>query len=403
MPNQPPRVIQPPPAPGQPQPQLIRPGSPQPGVQQPPGTQPRPVAPNATPGPSTMAPHFPPPQQPGPGQQPRKPNGISPLGAVAIGAAVGVVGGMIIGQQVRGINEVQKSRRTVEQNGTTFYSEPGRVIVREGNGLYVRHDETERFREFGRDVRVEQRGDETFQTVGRPDGSTIITITDSDGQLLKRIRRLPNGVEFVLIDNTFQPRPRHFSEEIIDVPPPPVDLPPDRYEVDADSAQGATIYETLSAPPVASLPRRYTLDEVRNSRDLRRYMASVDINTITFSTGAWDVEDSEISRLQGIADAVNRAIHANPSEIFLIEGHTDAVGADVDNLSLSDRRAQTVAGILTRSFNVPPENLVTQGYGEQFLKVQTDGPSRENRRVTVRRITPLLASGEQRPAQPAPQ
>jgi len=66
----------------------------------------------------------------------------------------------------------------------------------------------------------------------------------------------------------------------------------------------------------------------------------------------------------------------------------------VDNLSLSDRRAQSAAELLTQQFQVPAENLVTQGYGEQNLKVQTDGPSRENRRVTARRITPLLNGGQ---------
>ena len=76
--------------------------------------------------------------------------------------------------------------------------------------------------------------------------------------------------------------------------------------------------------------------------------------------------------------------------MFLIEGHTDAVGAEDDNLSLSDRRAESVAVALTEQFQVPPENLVTQGYGEQYLKVDTQGPRGMNRRVTVRRITPLL-------------
>ena len=38
----------------------------------------------------------------------------------------------------------------------------------------------------------------------------------------------------------------------------------------------------------------------------------------------------------------------------------------------------------------PPENLITQGYGEQYLKVLTAGPERANRRASVRRITPLL-------------
>ena len=82
--------------------------------------------------------------------------------------------------------------------------------------------------------------------------------------------------------------------------------------------------------------------------------------------------------------------NGDPDEVFLIEGHTDAVGSEIDNLTLSDRRAEEVAIILTDTFGVPPENLVTQGYGEEFLKVPTAGPERLNRRVAVRRITPLL-------------
>jgi outer membrane protein OmpA-like peptidoglycan-associated protein len=91
-----------------------------------------------------------------------------------------------------------------------------------------------------------------------------------------------------------------------------------------------------------------------------------------------------------VADGISRAIAANPSEVFLVEGHTDAVGSDVDNLSLSDRRAESVALVLSQQFGVPAENLTTQGYGEQYLKVPTQGPEQANRRVTVRRITPLL-------------
>jgi hypothetical protein len=34
---------------------------------------------------------------------------------------------------------------------------------------------------------------------------------------------------------------------------------------------------------------------------------------------------------------------------------------------------------------------MTQGYGEENLKVATDGASRENRYVAVRRITLLIA------------
>jgi outer membrane protein OmpA-like peptidoglycan-associated protein len=94
--------------------------------------------------------------------------------------------------------------------------------------------------------------------------------------------------------------------------------------------------------------------------------------------------------MSGVAQAILAALRQNPNEVFLVEGHTDAVGADVDNLTLSDRRAETVATILTERFNVPAENLTTQGYGEQYLKVATEAAEQENRRATIRRITPLL-------------
>ena len=89
-------------------------------------------------------------------------------------------------------------------------------------------------------------------------------------------------------------------------------------------------------------------------------------------------------------------IRENPNEMFLIEGHTDAVGAASLNLTLSDRRAESVALALTEYFGVPPENMVVQGYGESDLRVNTQEAERQNRRVAVRIITPLLRQAAQR-------
>jgi hypothetical protein len=61
--------------------------------------------------------------------------------------------------------------------------------------------------------------------------------------------------------------------------------------------------------------------------------------------------------------------------------------------------AKPEAPILMDEFKIPPENLTSQGYGEQQLKVQTDGPERANRRVTLRRITPLLQGQAGNPPQ----
>jgi len=255
---------------------------------------------------------------------------------------------------------------------------------------FVRHDEMDRFRFGARDIRVQQTGGETRTVVIRPDGSEIITVVGPDGQLLRRIRREREGREIVIIDNTFRGPALGFY---VDLPPPVIRIPLDRYIVEADMAPPELIYDTMLAPPVDRIERRYSLDEVRYSPGVRMLMPSIDLNTINFDTGSWEISPDQAAKLQVIADGLNRAMARNPREVFLIEGHTDAVGNDTDNLSLSDRRAETAAELLTQQFGVPAENLTSQGYGAQVLKEQTTGPSRINRRVTVRRITPLLNGG----------
>ena len=76
-------------------------------------------------------------------------------------------------------------------------------------------------------------------------------------------------------------------------------------------------------------------------------MRRIDLDAINFEFGAWDVAPDQYPMLERIARAINRTIDRNPGEVFMIEGYTDAVGSDVDNLSLSDRRAQSVAEVLT--------------------------------------------------------
>jgi OmpA-OmpF porin, OOP family len=293
----------------------------------------------------------------------------------------------------RRLEDFRGQRQEVQQGGRTIITEPGRIIVRDPSGQeFVRHDELDRFRFGARDIRTETVRGENRTIVIRPDGSQIITVVGADGQLLRRIRRDPAGRELIIIDNSYRD-PRAVGGFYVDLPPPVIGIPYDRYIVDAEVAPPELIYETMVAPPVDRIERRYTLDEIRYSPTVRQRMPSIDINTITFETGSWEIPPDQAARLQAIGDGLSRAIQANPREVFLIEGHTDAVGNEVDNLSLSDRRAESAATLLTQQFNVPAENLTSQGYGEQYLKEQTDGPSRINRRVTVRRITPLLNGG----------
>jgi outer membrane protein OmpA-like peptidoglycan-associated protein len=291
------------------------------------------------------------------------------------------------GQPVSRVDQLRSERREVREGNRTIIREPDRVIVREANGTaFIRHSDVDRFRYGARDVRVETRGRDNVTTVVLPNGQRVVTVFDADGRLLRRSRWV-DGREIVIINQ--RPLAPGFSPFVV-LPPPIIRIPRERYIVDLAAAPPALVYDTLMAPPIEPIEQAYSLDQVRYSYSLRERMPSIDIDTITFETGSWEVTPDQVDRLAAIADGISRATKANPQEVFLIEGHTDATGNDVDNLSLSDRRAETVALILSDKFGVPPENMVTQGYGEQYLKIQTDGPERRNRRVTVRRITPLL-------------
>jgi outer membrane protein OmpA-like peptidoglycan-associated protein len=288
----------------------------------------------------------------------------------------------------------QRQERTENNGQRTVIEEPDhRMIIRENGRAFVRHDEVERFRLTGQDVRVERRGGEIVTLVRRPGDVEIVTYVDANGRLLRRVRRTRDGREFVLIDNRM--RGPAGVEIFVSLPPPRIVIPRDEYIVEMEYAPRERIFAALEAPPIEPIERAYTLDEVRFSPALRDRMRRVDLDTINFAFGSWQVAPDQIPLLANIAEAINQVVGRNPNEVFLIEGHTDAVGNDVDNLSLSDRRAESVAVVLTQNFQVPPENLTTQGYGAQQLKVQTPGPSRENRRVTIRRITPLLTGSSQ--------
>ena len=200
------------------------------------------------------------------------------------------------------------------------------------------------------------------------------------------MRRGPDGRDIVLF--TAGAAATGF---ILALAAPRILIPRDHYIVDVGTAPPALLYETLEAEPVEMLERPYLLDEIRFNVALRDRVRRLDLDSVTFDTGSWEISPEQYPKLDVIAEVIRRVLARNPNSILMIEGHTDRVGNDVDNLSLSDRRAESVAVVLTQQFQIPPENLVTQGYGEQFPKIDTDGPSRENRRVSIRNVTRLLA------------
>jgi outer membrane protein OmpA-like peptidoglycan-associated protein len=398
------RQVQPPPPPPQ---REVQPPPPLQPQQQPPsqGAQPPPVqqqqqGQRGTRGPAIQPPRPIAPQQPV-GQPAVAPSAVQlpppPPGSQAAQVQRAFVPPPAQDNATR-LDDVRGARREVREGDRLLIEEPGRVIIQQGGQTIVRHNEADRFRWQAQDVRIERQGTDTITIFDRPDGSRIYTVNDEYGRLLHRYLRMPDGREIIIIDNRYGGPPNPFGY-FVDLPPPVIRIPRERYIVEDEYAQPDDIYYALWAGPVDYIDRPYTLDEIRYSLPLRERMPRVDLDTVTFDTGSWEVAPDQVERLAVIADGINRAIAANPSEVFLIEGHTDAVGSDIDNLSLSDRRAESVALVLSQQFGVPPENLTTQGYGAHYLKIPTPGPERANRRVTVRRITPLL-TGQNQPLAP---
>ena len=389
----------------------------QPSILNPNANQPAPSTRTTTP---TVVPNTPPvqPQQ----QQQQAPRSVEGRPVLPPGAGTNVPAPLVPGQRppaVPGLqqplatsqraniapprfDQVQQKRETrVEAGGkrTVITEGNNRTIIKQDNRVFIRHDESERFKRIqnSRSISLANGGSQTFYV--RPDGFRVVSETDRNGGLIRRYRRGPDGREFNIIDN------RRFwrnaaigigvgviaAAVIVNLRSPTVTIPRERYIVDYGRADDELLFEALSAPPIERPERVYSLEEVRYNYPLREHMRSIDLDDINFEFGAFEVTPDQYGKLERLAKLINRVIEKNADEVFMIEGHTDAVGSDVDNLSLSDRRAQSVAQILSERFGIPPENLVTQGYGEQFLKVKTQEAERTNRRVTVRRITPLIA------------
>ncbi|WP_425050090.1 OmpA family protein [Psychromarinibacter sp. S121] len=290
--------------------------------------------------------------------------GLSNFEKFALGAA-----GLVVLDQLIGQND-----EVVENTGDRV------VVQRQDGSYYVLKDDDELLRRPGADVRTETfRDGSTRTTVTRQNGVQVVTVSAADGTVLRRTRLLPDGREVILFDDTVESQPVRLS----DLPQP---APRQEVSVDNDAALRAA----LEAERRADLDRTFTLGQVRNIEQVRELMPEINVDAINFESGSAAIRPEEAESLYELGKAMAEFISENPDELFLIEGHTDAVGNDAMNLALSDRRAESVALALSEYFDVPPENMVVQGYGEEFLLVPTGDAERANRRAAVRRITPLL-------------
>ncbi len=87
--------------------------------------------------------------------------------------------------------------------------------------------------------------------------------------------------------------------------------------------------------------------------------ATIVLNNVFFETNKWDLKPESMTELNTLADLLK----ANPTKKVEISGHTDNVGNDAANQTLSDNRAASVVTYLV-SKGVAPTQLTSKGYGE---------------------------------------
>lgn len=106
---------------------------------------------------------------------------------------------------------------------------------------------------------------------------------------------------------------------------------------------------------------------------------------VNFATGRWDIPEAERAKLerslQRIAGVVDKVRDKGVAPRLYVMGHTDTVGSDGDNLTLSQNRARSIAGYLREhGLGVP---VLYAGAGERLPRVRTPDNTDEpqNRRA----------------------
>ncbi|WPQ62894.1 OmpA family protein [Chitinophaga sancti] len=107
------------------------------------------------------------------------------------------------------------------------------------------------------------------------------------------------------------------------------------------------------------------------------------LNNVFFASREFTLKPEsfvELNRLVGL-------MKENPTMIVEISGHTDNVGNDQINLTLSDKRAQAVVQYLVQK-GIEPERLVAKGYGEGKPVADNETPEgrAQNRRTEFKVI-----------------
>jgi outer membrane protein OmpA-like peptidoglycan-associated protein len=124
------------------------------------------------------------------------------------------------------------------------------------------------------------------------------------------------------------------------------------------------------------------LEDLPDPFTAEQLVKALNILIINFDSGKYDVPQQRLAALQKGAGYIKKLQQLDPTVVLEVGGHTDNVGGEASNMTLSQNRANAVKDILVR-YGVNAAGLQTQGYGATRPKFDnnTDQGQFLNRRI----------------------
>ena len=135
--------------------------------------------------------------------------------------------------------------------------------------------------------------------------------------------------------------------------------------------------------------RSLSLSERQEIAELAATKPKIDLE-IQFDYNSADIIKGSVNAVQELGKALSDA--SLKGSTFVVAGHTDAIGGEVYNQELSERRADTIKKYLTEKYGIAGSDLVTVGYGESKPKDANAPMDPTNRRVQVVNMDTKTAS-----------
>ncbi len=118
-------------------------------------------------------------------------------------------------------------------------------------------------------------------------------------------------------------------------------------------------------------------------KTIKSFVRSYTLNHIYFDVNKWDIKPEMIPTL----DKLYQSFKKSKTLVVEIAGHTDHLGADADNIRLSQRRADAIKAYLVKK-GISEDRIFTKGYGEHdpHASNDTEEGRAKNRRTEVKVI-----------------